>query len=309
MILKDENILRKLCRITNAPIVSVNIMRDEPLRQMIVKESKMAKYYESVEIIERMRLNSPDNGRYVPKFLSRWFSKERTRKMKLVTAWEHCLRYISRDPISLAVISTAVIYLKRFYIENSTKNYDIEVIAPTCLFMALNLDAKTPVQLDSFASRLRLSRKQRAKFESAVECDSLVGQITKKLQFQLTVKHPFDSVHHFMSEIKAKLCSDLNDLRPSIDKFLQRVYHSDVVLVYLPAQIALAAMVDAAHAFDIPHVDHYIRYILPKDLQNWEDGITNKIDVVIADIRRMVHAVTEPWFLFATCFNVDASCN
>ena len=260
----------------------------------------MEYYDESLANIKCLRLKSRDIGGCVPKFLRRWINRTRLAKeMKLVSHWENCLRYISRVPLSLSVISTAVIYLKRFYVENSTKNYDIEVIAPTCLFIALNLDEKTPVQLDSFASQLRLSPMQRAKFESAVECDSMVGHITEKLRFQLAVQHPFDFVDRFMSEMKAQmylyLSMDLDDLRPSIDKFLQRVYHSDAVLVYLPAQIALAAMVDAAHAFVILDVDHYIRYLLPKDLQNWEDGITNKIDGVIADIRRrIVHATAGP---------------
>ena len=268
----------------------------------------MDEYYESAERINRMRQNSLDNGKC--KFLRRLFTKKRTRmdkvmKMKeVVTAWEHRLRYISRVSIPLTIISTAVIYLKRFYIGNSTKNYDIEVIAPTCLYMAFNKEQEIPVKLDSFASQLRLSLRQRAKFQSAVECDLIDRQIADKLQLKLKAakpKHPFAFVDRFMSEIKLKLnCwpTDLDDLKPSIVHFLHRVYHTDAVVIYLPAQIALAAFADAVHSFDINHVDYitfnYIYYLLVKDLKNWEDGISNKLDNVIADIRRIVHDVAQP---------------
>ena len=72
--------------------------------------------------------------------------------------------------------------------------------------------------------------------------------LMQQLNYYLTVHNPFRPIEGLIIDIKTRWpqLQDPERLRISIDDFIEKVYQTDIILLYSPSQIALAAVLHAA---------------------------------------------------------------
>ena len=87
----------------------------------------------------------------------------------------------------------------------------------------------------------------------------------QQLDYQLTIHNPFRPLEGLMIDMKTRFTGvqDPERLRPGIDEFLDQVLLTDAVLIFAPAQIALAAIINSASTNKL-NIDEYITRILFK---------------------------------------------
>lgn len=70
----------------------------------------------------------------------------------------------------------------------------------------------------------------------------------QQLNYYLTVHNPFRPVEGLMIDIKTRWpqLHDPERLRSHVEDFMDKVYQTDIILLYSPSQIALAAVLHAA---------------------------------------------------------------
>ncbi|GFZ50968.1 hypothetical protein JCM24511_08726 [Saitozyma sp. JCM 24511] len=132
------------------------------------------------------------------------------------------------------VESTAISYLKRFYLKNSVMEWHPKVIMPTCLFLA----AKTtnyPVPIDVFVQKI-------AKLQPSdvLDTEFLVAQ---SLAFEFWVRGAEKALRGWGLEFQEQPTLNLDLLQqslPAASAHLSASRGTDAEFLYSPSQIALA---------------------------------------------------------------------
>ncbi|GFN97433.1 cyclin-h [Plakobranchus ocellatus] len=159
-----------------------------------------------------------------------------------------------QPPMPKCVIGTALAYFKRFYVFNSTMDYNPKDIMLTCAYLACKVE-EFYVPIGQFVKNLRGDRE---KFADAILSFELT--LMEKLHYQLTIHNPFRALEGYIIDLKTRYKEIQNPekLRKCADEFLDKSLLSDACLIFSPSQIALAAVKFGAAKEGIS-LDGYIR--------------------------------------------------
>ncbi|CAL8083536.1 unnamed protein product [Orchesella dallaii] len=188
---------------------------------------------------------------------------------------DFCMKF--QPPMSKAVIGTAFSYFKRFFLYNSVMDYHPKEILVTCVYLACKIE-EFNVTIAQFVANVRGDR---VKAQEIILNNELL--LMSAVKFHLTVHNPYRPVEGFLIDLKTRHpILEAENLRPYIDEFLDKVLMTDVPLMYAPAQIALASVLEAARKCR-EHLDVYVTSILITD----EEMLQSVVDA-IRTIRLMV---------------------
>ncbi|XP_023338725.1 cyclin-H-like isoform X1 [Eurytemora carolleeae] len=197
---------------------------------------------------------------------------------------EFCTKF--KPPMPKAVKGTAFHYFKRFYLKNSIMDYHPKEILVTSVYLATKVE-EFNVSITQFVANVQGNQERATKI---ILNNELL--LLKELNFNLTIHNPFRAVEGLLIDLKTR-CSYLENVdsfRPDIDTFLDQVFLTDAVLIYAPAQIALAAIIHAASR-QKQNLDSYVTDLLFKG-----QG-TNAIRTIVTCVRQiriLVKEVKEP---------------
>ncbi|KAK6909068.1 hypothetical protein I203_103079 [Kwoniella mangroviensis CBS 8507] len=132
------------------------------------------------------------------------------------------------------VESTAISYLKRFYLKNSVMEWHPKIIMPTCLFLA----AKTtnyPILMDQFISKFsKLSP------DDILDTEFLVAQ---SLGFEFWVRSPEKALRGWSLDLQNQPDPPIGLIQKTLPDALKNLAHcllTDLEFIYTPSQIGLA---------------------------------------------------------------------
>ncbi|EFA06469.1 cyclin-H [Tribolium castaneum] len=163
---------------------------------------------------------------------------------------DFCKRF--QPPMTRCVIGTAFHYFKRFYIHNSVMNHHPKEIMVTCIYLACKVE-EFNVSIQQFVANLKGDRE---KATDIILNNELL--LMEQLNFQLSIHNPFRPVEGLLIDIKTRCAlNDPERLRPGTEHFLERAFLTDVVLLYSPSQVALAAVLHAASKLQ-ENLDSYV---------------------------------------------------
>ncbi|CAG9538822.1 unnamed protein product [Cercopithifilaria johnstoni] len=134
---------------------------------------------------------------------------------------------------------TAFAYFKRFFLYHSTMEYSPKSVMMSCFYLAAKVD-EFNISIDEFIKNLK-SGTAKSNSETIL---SFEPQIMLKLRYQLTIHTPFRPFEGHLIEMKTRslLGFDLEQVRPHANDFFKKALFGDVMLLYPPSQIALAAL-------------------------------------------------------------------
>ncbi|KAK6111998.1 Cyclin N-terminal domain family protein [Brugia pahangi] len=142
---------------------------------------------------------------------------------------------------------TAFAYFKRFFLYHSTMEYSPKSVMMSCFYLAAKVD-EFNISIDEFTKNLK-SGNAKSNSETIL---SFEPQIMLKLHYQLTIHSPFRPFEGHLIEMKTRslLGFDLEQVRPHANDFFRKALFGDVMLLYPPSQIALAALKHALQMLD-----------------------------------------------------------
>jgi len=166
----------------------------------------------------------------------------------------------------------AFAYFKRFYLRQSAMEFFPKNVMMACYYLAMKVD-EFNVSIDKFADNLRNGIRQN-NIETIL---TLETELMLLLNYQLTVHCPFRPFEGHMIDIKTK-CKPKFDpelIRPYAMEFFTKALIGDVMILYPPSQIALAAVTHGLQRLEKPTkvFRGYLLKLLSIDEQN-EDDLT-----------------------------------
>lgn len=146
-----------------------------------------------------------------------------------------------KPPVPLSVIGMSMTYFKRFYLSTSVMEFHPKEMAVLCVYLACKVDEYN-LSIDQFMEQV-CSQPNPGLQMFIIDNELLLLQ---KLNFHLTVHSPYRPLEGFMIDLKTKRnllgLEDVESYRPKTEKFLANCTLTDVMLLYPPSQIALAAL-------------------------------------------------------------------
>lgn len=165
-------------------------------------------------------------------------------------------------PLPRTALTTAVTYFKRFYLHTSVMEYHPQDMYFCCTFLAFKIDEYN-ITLEQFIETVSpyFPSEQLQHLSEFILGHELF--LLEKLNFQLTVHAPFRPLSGFLVDMKTRSheLPDADQFRRIADKFLLLSLHSDVLLLFPPSQVALAALWHSAKQTQT-HIEGYISSIL-----------------------------------------------
>ena len=188
-----------------------------------------------------------------------------------------CMKF--QPPLPYSVTFTAFVYFKRIYLQSSIMEQLPQDMMSVCLYMACKVEEYN-VSVDKFvmiypeADRIRTA-------------DVILGNemgLMRLLNYQLIVHSPKRALEGFFIDIKTRFRQkeDFDKCREVSNEFLNAVLFSDVVFLYTPSQIALAALFAASKEI----VHNYIVSVLAPSEQG--QTLFGKIEDIIKLINRKI---------------------
>uniref|UniRef100_A0A915LZ38 Uncharacterized protein n=1 Tax=Meloidogyne javanica TaxID=6303 RepID=A0A915LZ38_MELJA len=139
---------------------------------------------------------------------------------------------------------TAFAYFKRFYLRHSVMEYSPKNVMVSCYYLATKVD-EFNVTIDNFVDNLSSGTRE-SNIETVL---NLEPEIMLKLDYYLAVHSPFRPFEGHMIELKTRMGLQLSSLKFDIEairtfstEFFRMCLYGDVMLLYPPSQIALAAI-------------------------------------------------------------------
>ncbi|KAG5872592.1 hypothetical protein JTB14_029710 [Gonioctena quinquepunctata] len=184
---------------------------------------------------------------------------------------DFCKRF--QPPMPRYVTGTSFHYFKRFYINNSVMNYHPKEIMVTCIYLACKVE-EFNVSIQQFVANIKGDRE---KATDIILNNELL--LMEQLSFHLSIHNPFRPVEGLLIDIKTRgSLHDPERLRSGTEHFLERALLTDVVMLYSPSQVALAAVLHAASKLQ-ENLDSYVT-----DTLFGEDG-RGKLEELIEAVR------------------------
>uniref|UniRef100_A0A0M3IPJ8 Cyclin-H n=1 Tax=Ascaris lumbricoides TaxID=6252 RepID=A0A0M3IPJ8_ASCLU len=205
-----------------------------------------------------------------------------------------------RPPMWLSVRWTAFAYFKRFFLYNSTMEYSPKSVMMACFYLAAKVD-EFNLSIQDFVHNLR-SGTAKTNAETIL---SLEPEIMLKLNYHLTVHAPFRPFEGHLIEMKTRslLGFDLEQVRPHSNDFFKKALLGDVMLLYPPSQIAMAALKYALHKLDKSDdllKDQFLYKLL--NIDTWQpqnddvmlcEKLIRRLDAIIAVVLSSCEPITK----------------
>ena len=180
------------------------------------------------------------------------------------------------------VISTAIVYYRRFYSRNSLGDVDPLLLCPTCLYLASKVEESGVIATSNLIMRCKnlLRLKYHGIFnkdfpykpQQIMECEFILLEM---LDCCLVVFHPYRPLTQYVADL------GLEDiLLPTAWRIVNDTYRSDISLLYPPYLVALACI-------------HMAAVVQKKDVKAWfaelsvDMGKVLEISTVILDLYKM----------------------
>ncbi|XP_026177089.1 cyclin-H [Mastacembelus armatus] len=145
-----------------------------------------------------------------------------------------------------SVVGTAIMYFRRFYLNNSIMEYHPRIIMLTCAYLSCKVD-EFNVSSTQFVGNLvqETPAGQERVLEQILEYELLLIQ---QLNFHLVVHNPYRPMEGLLIDLKTRYPTLENpeSLRKSADDFLTQATMTDAGLLFPPSQIALTAILNSA---------------------------------------------------------------
>ncbi|XP_018524821.1 cyclin-H isoform X1 [Lates calcarifer] len=145
-----------------------------------------------------------------------------------------------------SVVGTAIMYFRRFYLNNSIMEYHPRIIMLTCAYLSCKVD-EFNVSSTQFVGNLlqETPAGQERVLEQILEYELLLIQ---QLNFHLVVHNPYRPMEGLLIDLKTRYptLDNPESLRKSADDFLTQAAMTDAGLMFPPSQIALTAILNSA---------------------------------------------------------------
>ncbi|KAK2902216.1 cyclin-H [Channa argus] len=145
-----------------------------------------------------------------------------------------------------SVVGTAIMYFRRFYLNNSIMEFHPRIIMLTCVYLSCKVD-EFNVSSTQFVGNLQQETPagQERVLEQILEYELLLIQ---QLNFHLVVHNPYRPMEGLLIDLKTRFPTLENpeSLRKSADDFLTQATMTDAGLLFSPSQIALTAILNSA---------------------------------------------------------------
>lgn len=145
-----------------------------------------------------------------------------------------------------SVVGTAVMYFRRFFLNNSAMEFHPRIIMLTCAYLSCKVD-EFNVSSSQFVANLvhESPAGQERVAEQILEHELLLIQ---QLNFHLVVHNPYRPMEGLLIDLKTRYPTLENpeSLRKNVDDFLTQASLTDVGLLFAPSQIALTAILNTA---------------------------------------------------------------
>ncbi|CAI4226066.1 unnamed protein product [Auanema sp. JU1783] len=135
---------------------------------------------------------------------------------------------------------TAYTYFKRLFLGWSVMDYSPKIVMMACFYLAMKID-EFYVSVDEFVYNLSMGTAE----QNTARILGLEPEVIRALNYQLTVHCPFRPFEGHLLEMKTRMLLlnfDLEMLRRPAEKFFEMCLLCDVMLMYSPSQIAMAAI-------------------------------------------------------------------
>lgn len=145
-----------------------------------------------------------------------------------------------------SVVGTAIMYFRRFYLNNSIMEYHPRIIMLTCAYLSCKVDEFNVSSTQFVGNLLQESPAgQERVLEQILEYELLLIQ---QLNFHLVVHNPYRPMEGLLIDLKTRYPALENpeSLRKSADDFLTQAAMTDAGLLFPPSQIALTAILNSA---------------------------------------------------------------
>ena len=164
-----------------------------------------------------------------------------------------CMKF--QPPLPYSVLFTSFVYFKRIYFQTSVMEHLPQDMLSVCLYMACKVEEYN-ISVDKFV--MIYPEADRARITEVILSNEM--GLMKLLNYQLIVHSPKRALEGFFVDIKTrfKQKEDFDRCREVSNEFLNASLFSDVVFLYTPSQIALAALFAASKEI----VHNYIINIL-----------------------------------------------
>lgn len=175
------------------------------------------------------------------------------------------LRLLDSLKMPSQVKATAVLFFRKFYLENSVMEFHPRNVLFTCVFLAAKLE-NCFMKLEAFVNA---ARKSNSKLTEK-DISDLEFTVLQLLKFTLLVHHPFRPLYGFFLDFQQVLIQAANPPVLTVDR-LGALYDrakrwlsdqallTDVQFLFTPPQIALAAL----YSVDPAMVETYINKKFP----------------------------------------------
>ncbi|KAM8761138.1 cyclin-H [Acanthopagrus schlegelii] len=145
-----------------------------------------------------------------------------------------------------SVVGTALMFFRRFYLNNSVMEYHPRIIMLTCAYLSCKVE-EFNVSCTQFVGNLLQESPagQERVLEQILEFELLLIQ---QLNFHLVVHNPYRPMEGLLIDLKTRYPTLENpeSLRKSADDFLTQAAMTDAGLLFPPSQIALTAILSSA---------------------------------------------------------------
>ncbi|XP_017283445.1 cyclin-H [Kryptolebias marmoratus] len=145
-----------------------------------------------------------------------------------------------------SVVGTALMYFRRFYLNNSIMEHHPRIIMLTCAYLSCKVD-EFNVSSTQFVGNLvqETPAGQERVLEQILEYELLLIQ---QLNFHLVVHNPYRPMEGLLIDLKTRypMLENPESLRKSADDFLTQAVMTDAGLLFSPSQIALTAVLNSA---------------------------------------------------------------
>ncbi|XP_035514070.1 cyclin-H [Morone saxatilis] len=145
-----------------------------------------------------------------------------------------------------SVVGTAIMYFRRFYLNNSIMEYHPRIIMLTCAYLSCKVDEFNVSSTQFVGNLLQESPAgQERVLEQILEYELLLIQ---QLNFHLVVHNPYRPMEGLLIDLKTRYptLESPESLRKSADDFLTQATMTDAGLLFPPSQIALTAILNSA---------------------------------------------------------------
>lgn len=145
-----------------------------------------------------------------------------------------------------SVVGIAIMYFRRFYLNNSVMEFHPRTIMLTCAYLACKVD-EFNVSSSQFVANLvhESPAGQERVAEQILEFELLLIQ---QLNFHLVIHNPYRPLEGLLIDLKTRYPTLENpeSLRKNVDDFLTQASLTDIGLLFTPSQIALTAILNSA---------------------------------------------------------------